>query len=197
MRKFLPFAPRLAGIAAATRHLRSLVIVPVLAMVTVFPASAQTSSDSEAKSTGAILINIDKARQRMTVYFDEVEKYVWPVSTGQAGYSTPSGTYTATSMNEVWYSKEWDNAPMPHSIFFRKDGYAIHGTYEAKNLGRPASHGCVRISRENAATLFAMVKKIGLKNTEVVLTGVTPGGEYRVAREEPRYGRGGWYESDG
>ena len=95
-------------------------------------------------------------------------------------------------MNEIWYSKEWDNAPMPHSIFFRKDGYAIHGTYEAKNLGRPASHGCVRISRENAATLFALVKKVGLKNTEVVLTGVTPGGEYKVARpEEPRYGQAG------
>jgi hypothetical protein len=120
----------------------------------------------------------------MTVSLDGAEKYVWPVSTGQAGYSTPSGTYTATSMNEIWYSKEWDNAPMPHSIFFRKDGYAIHGTYEAKYLGRPASHGCVRISRENAATLYALVKKVGLKNTEVALTGVTPGGEYKVARYE-------------
>ncbi len=184
-----------------------LVIVPVLATMLAYPAAAQTSSNSETKtssnsetkSTGAVLINIDKSRQKMTVFIDGAEKYVWPVSTGQAGYSTPSGTYTATSMNEIWYSKEWDNAPMPHSIFFRKDGYAIHGTYEAKYLGRPASHGCVRISRENAATLYALVKKVGLKNTEVVLTGVTPGGEYKVARpEEPRYGQAGagWYESD-
>jgi L,D-transpeptidase-like protein len=184
-----------------------LVIVPVLATMLAFPAAAQTSSNSETKtssnsetkSTGAVLINIDKSRQKMTVFIDGAEKYVWPVSTGQAGYSTPSGTYTATSMNEIWYSKEWDNAPMPHSIFFRKDGYAIHGTYEAKYLGRPASHGCVRISRENAATLYALVKNVGLKNTEVVLTGVTPGGEYKVARpEEPRYGQAGagWYESD-
>jgi hypothetical protein len=184
-----------------------LVIVPVLATMLAFPAAAQTSSNSETKtssnsetkSTGAVLINIDKSRQKMTVFIDGAEKYVWPVSTGQAGYSTPSGTYTATSMNEIWYSKEWDNAPMPHSIFFRKDGYAIHGTYEAKYLGRPASHGCVRISRENAATLYALVKNVGLKNTEVVLTGVTPCGEYKVARpEEPRYGQAGagWYESD-
>ena len=177
MCKFLPFA-----------HFFGLVIVLVLAMMPAFPASAQTSSSSEAQSTGAILINIDKSRQKMTVFLDGVEKYVWPVSTGQAGYSTPSGTYTATSMNEVWYSKEWDNAPMPHSVFFRKDGYAIHGSYEVKNLGRPASHGCVRISPENAATLFALVKKNGLKNTEVVLSGVTPGGEYKVARAPaPRY----------
>jgi hypothetical protein len=200
MCKFLSFA-RFYG----------LVIVPVLAMMLAFPASAQISpnsetqgnnsqtqgTNSETQSTGAVLITIDKSKQRMTVLLDGVEKYVWPVSTGLAGYSTPSGTYTATSMNEIWYSKEWDNAPMPHSIFFRKDGYAIHGTYEAKNLGKPASHGCVRISRENAATLFAMVKKVGLKNTEVVLTGVTPGGEYKVARSaEPRYAGGGWYESN-
>ena len=175
------FAPRLA--AAATRHLRGLVIVPVLAIMVVLPASAQNSSSSEAQSTGtAILITIDKSRQKMTVFLDGVQKYEWPVSTGRAGYSTPSGNYTATSMNEVWYSKEWDNAPMPHSVFFRKDGYAIHGSYEVKDLGRPASHGCVRISPENAATLFALVKKNGLKNTEVVLSGVTPGGEYKVAR---------------
>jgi hypothetical protein len=177
MCKFLPFA-----------HFYGLVIVLVLAVMLAVPASAQTSSSSEAQSTGAILINIDKSRQKMTVFLDGVEKYVWPVSTGQAGYSTPSGTYTATSMNEIWYSKEWDNAPMPHSVFFRKDGYAIHGSYEVKNLGRPASHGCVRISPENAATLFALVKKNGLKNTEVVLSGVTPGGEYKVARAPaPRY----------
>jgi hypothetical protein len=161
MCKFLPFA-----------HFYGLVIVLVLAVMLAVPASAQTSSSSEAQSTGAILINIDKSRQKMTVFLDGVEKYVWPVSTGQAGYSTPSGTYTATSMNEIWYSKEWDNAPMPHSVFFRKDGYAIHGSYEVKNLGRPASHGCVRISPANATTLYALVKKIGLKNTEVVLTGV-------------------------
>ena len=203
MRKLLPFDLRLTGLAAATRHFRGLVIVPVLAMMLAFPASAQTSPDSKTQSTGvagtAVLINIDKAKQKMTVFLNGVEKYDWPISTGRAGYSTPSGTYTATSMNEVWYSKEWDNAPMPHSIFFRKDGYAIHGSYEVKNLGRPASHGCVRISPENAATLYALVEKNGLKNTEVVLTGVTPGGEYKVARQAaPRHGQAGrgWYESN-
>ena len=203
MRKLLPFDLRLTGLAAATRHFRGLVIVPVLATMLALPASAQTSPDSKTQSTGvagtAVLINIDKAKQKMTVFLGGVEKYDWPISTGRAGYSTPSGTYTATSMNEVWYSKEWDNAPMPHSIFFRKDGYAIHGSYEVKNLGRPASHGCVRISPENAATLYALVEKNGLKNTEVVLTGVTPGGEYKVARQAaPRQGQAGrgWYESN-
>src|SRR5262245_51789271 len=111
-----------------------LMIVPVLAMMLAFPASAQITSSSETQGNGAVLVNIDKSKQKMTVFLNGVEKYVWPVSTGQAGYSTPSGTYTATSMNEIWYSKEWDNAPMPHSIFFRKDGYALHGTYVSKSL---------------------------------------------------------------
>ena len=188
-------------LSASPRHFRGLVIAPVLAMMLAFPASAQTSSDSETESTGtagaAVLINIDKTKQKMTVFLDGVEKYDWPVSTGRGGYSTPSGTYTATSMNEVWYSKEWDNSPMPHSIFFMKDGHAIHGSYEVKTLGKPVSHGCVRISPENATTLYALVEKNGLENTEVVLTGVTPGGEFKVARPAaPRYSQAvpGWYE---
>ena len=85
----------------------------------------------------AIVINIDKTRQRMRVLLKGAEKYEWPVSTGRPSYFTPSGSYTATSMSEVWYSKEWDDAPMPHSIFFTKDGHAIHGSYEVRNSASP------------------------------------------------------------
>ena len=147
------------------------------------PGGSEPQSDPGAKKAGsALLININKAKQKMTVILDGIQKYDWPVSTGRAGYSTPSGTYTATSMDEIWYSKEWDNSPMPHSIFFMKDGHAIHGSYEVKNLGKAVSHGCVRISPENATTLYALVKANGLENTQVVLTGVTPGGEFKTAR---------------
>jgi len=98
--------------------------------------SENSGIESAAKTSipvpSTILINIDKTKQQMTVFLDGVESYNWPVSTGKAGYSTPSGTFTARSMNEIWYSKEWDNAPMPHAIFFMKDGHAIHGSYEGK-----------------------------------------------------------------
>jgi uncharacterized protein (TIGR02246 family) len=153
--------------------------------------SASTSTPEAQKA--AVLINIDKTNQKMTVFLDGVEKYDWPVSTGRAGYSTPSGTYTATSMNEIWYSKQWDNSPMPHSIFFMKDGHAIHGSYDVKHLGKPVSHGCVRISPENAATLYALVGDNSLENTQVVLTGVTPGGESKFARgqADPGWGYSG------
>jgi len=163
-------------------------------------------ADAVAPSEPTVIVTIDKGIQEMTVWVDGVETYTWPVSTGQAGYSTPSGTYTASSMNKIWYSRQWDNAPMPHAIFFTKKGHAIHGTTEEKRLGNPASHGCVRLSRKNAATLFALVEEKGLKNTQVVLTGVTPGGEYKVSQPPPRpraypdypgRGRYGWYDQYG
>jgi lipoprotein-anchoring transpeptidase ErfK/SrfK len=162
-------------------------------------AETQSEPNPATKKVGsAILIKIDKTKQKMTIFLGGVKKYEWPVSTGKGGYSTPSGTYTATSMNEIWYSKQWDNAPMPHSIFFIKDGHAIHGSNEVKNLGKPVSHGCVRISPDNAAALYAMVAKNGLESTQVVLTGVTPGGESKVASRaggKSRYGQAGpgWY----
>jgi hypothetical protein len=77
-------------------------------------------------------------------------------------------------MNEIWYSRQWDDAPMPHAIFFTRKGHAIHGTAETQKLGRPASHGCVRLAPENARTLFALVKETGLEKTEIVLSGEIP-----------------------
>ena len=142
------------------------------------PDAAQTDSNTAPeKPKTSVLINIDKSSQEMTVFVDSVETYSWPVSTGRPEYATPSGTYTPTSMNEMWYSKQWDNSPMPHSIFFMKDGHAIHGSHEVKNLGKPASHGCVRLAPANAATLYTLVKATGMENVQVVLTGTTPGGE--------------------
>ena len=134
--------------------------------------------DVAAPAPSEILINIDKAKQKMVVSVDGKTKYTWPVSTGRPGYSTPSGSYTPGSMNEIWYSKQWDNAPMPHAIFFTKEGHAIHGSYDVKHLGHPASHGCVRISPKNATTLYNLVAENGLDRTKVVLAGATPGGDY-------------------
>jgi lipoprotein-anchoring transpeptidase ErfK/SrfK len=149
------------------------------------PGSRRASNaDMAGASKGAVFVNIDKTSQTMVVFLGGVEKYEWPVSTGRLGYSTPSGTYTATSMNEIWYSKQWDNAPMPHSVFFIKDGHAIHASLDVKNLGKPVSHGCVRISPRNAATLYALVKENGLENTQVMITGISPGGEYGVGGAE-------------
>ena len=134
-----------------------------------FVALAAFAAPSPAGA--AVLVTVDKSSQQMTVAVDGERRFTWPVSTGKTGYATPSGAWTAFRMEEDHYSKEWDDAPMPHSIFFTKDGHAIHGSFETKRLGMPASHGCVRLSPAHAATLFALVRREGLANTKVVLTG--------------------------
>ena len=107
----------------------------------------------------------------MTVAVDGVERYRWPVSSGLPSYETPNGSFRTFRMEEDHYSKEFDDAPMPHSIFFTKQGHAIHGTDSVNRLGSPASHGCVRLSRDNASKLYALVQEQGVLNTTVTLTG--------------------------
>jgi hypothetical protein len=134
-----------------------------------------------------LLIEINKTSQRMTVSRDGVPLHVWNVSTGRAGRDTPSGNFTPFRMEVDHYSREWDNAPMPHSIFFTKRGHAIHGSYEVKKLGSAASAGCVRLEPKNAATLFNMVKAEGLNNVKVEIGGaVTPRRAPEIARRAPQ-----------
>jgi L,D-transpeptidase catalytic domain len=116
-------------------------------------------------------VTIDKNNQMMTVAVDGVTRYHWPVSTGIPSRETPNGTFRAFRMEEDHFSKEFDDAPMPHSIFFTKIGHAIHGTDWESRLGTPASHGCVRLSKANASTLYALVQEQGVLNTTVTLTG--------------------------
>ncbi|MGE0232544.1 MAG: L,D-transpeptidase [Flavobacteriaceae bacterium] len=116
-----------------------------------------------------VLAHIDLSDQRMDVYVDGFKRYSWPVSTARRGYRTPVGTYRPTRMHEMWYSRKYDMSPMPHSIFF-KGGYAVHGTTEVKYLGRPASHGCVRLHPDNARRLYQLVKSQGSKATRITIT---------------------------
>jgi hypothetical protein len=141
-----------------------------------------------------ISITVDKDNQAMTVAVDGVERYRWPVSTGNPSHETPNGSFRTFRMEEDHFSKEFDDAPMPHSIFFTKIGHAIHGTDSEGNLGTPVSHGCVRLSRANASTLYELVQRDGVLNTTVTLTGSSqialarnprPRGNTAVARRAP------------
>jgi lipoprotein-anchoring transpeptidase ErfK/SrfK len=130
----------------------------------------------------SVVIEVDKSSQQMSVAVDGVTRYRWAVSTARAGYSTPSGTYHPERIERTWFSREYYNSPMPHSIFFH-NGYAIHGSYEISRLGGPASHGCVRLHPSNAATLYALVSREGLGATTIVVTGHGAGAARRHVRE--------------
>jgi L,D-transpeptidase catalytic domain len=151
----------------------------------VLAAALLTSAFWSGGAQAAVTVTIDKSIQQMTVELDGKPLYQWPVSTGKAGaYETPSGKYKAFRMEKDHFSKEWDDAPMPFSIFFTPKGHAIHGSLEVKRLGTPASHGCVRLLPANAEKLYALVEKEGVLNTTVILTGVTPPSAPAVARRK-------------
>lgn len=133
-------------------------------------AAAALLSLTAVAARASVLISVDKSMQQMSVSVDGVPRYRWVVSTGRAGYGTPSGTYRPQRMERTWFSKEYYNSPMPHSIFFH-GGYAIHGSYEIHRLGGPASHGCIRLHPANAATLFGLVKQRGIGDTTIVVSG--------------------------
>jgi len=116
----------------------------------------------------SVVVHIDRPSQRMSVTVDGVPRYNWRVSTARHGYVTPPGTYHPQMLARRWFSKEYYNSPMPHSIFFH-GGFAIHGTYEISRLGGPASHGCVRLDPSNAAILYGIVEREGMGATTIVI----------------------------
>jgi len=114
-------------------------------------------------------IYIDKSNQRMTVSVEGVHLYQWDVSTGKRRYETPSGTFQPFRMEPDHFSTEWNDAPMPHSIFFTYQGHAIHGTPKTRRLGRAVSHGCVRLAPQDAATLYSLVEQYGMGKTKITI----------------------------
>src|SRR3990172_5859160 len=123
---------------------------------------------SPASAASSIVARIDLSDQRMQVYVNGFPRYSWAVSTARRGYRTPVGTFRPQRLERMWYSRKYDMSPMPNAIFFL-GGYAIHGTDVIKRLGTPASHGCVRLHPSNAATLFALVSRNGVNNTQIIV----------------------------
>lgn len=121
-----------------------------------------------SRADAAVVVQIDRASQRMAVSVDGVPRYNWRVSTARRGYITPPGTYHPEMLARRWFSRKYYNSPMPHSIFFY-GGFAIHGSYEISHLGRPASHGCVRLDPANATILFGLVQREGMAATTIVI----------------------------
>ena len=150
------------------------------AAVLALPLSLALSLPLASLARADILVSIDKTTQSMSVTVDGAPRYIWPVSTGRPGYDTPNGTFKPNRMDADHLSQEWDNAPMPHTIFFDLHGHAVHGFFDVKHLGLAVSHGCVRLSPDHAATLFDLVKAEGMANTSVVVGGRTPGGGFTL-----------------
>jgi|EndMetStandDraft_8_1072994.scaffolds.fasta_scaffold940799_1 lipoprotein-anchoring transpeptidase ErfK/SrfK len=141
----------------------------IVSLVAVLAAFSSLLFAEPAAAQAGVVARISLSSQRMEVYVDGEPRYNWAVSTARRGYRTPTGTFQPTAL-AVWHrSTIYSGSPMPHSIFFLR-GYAIHGSYEIKHLGRPASHGCVRLHPSNAKALFSLVSAHGRGNTTIQIT---------------------------
>ena len=121
-------------------------------------------------ASAEVVAEIDLSTQRMTVKVDGLVRHVWAVSTARQGYATPTGSFRPERLERVWYSTIYHGSPMPYAIFFHGN-FAVHGTYETGALGRPASHGCVRLLPANARELFDLVRQHGLERSRIVVSG--------------------------
>lgn len=133
-----------------------------------------------ASAEAGVQVRVDIASQRMQVTTTDGEVYNWAISSGRKGFRSPNGVYRPTRLERSWYSRKYGGA-MPYAVFFR-GGYAIHGTTAIGNLGRPASHGCIRLHPANAAKLFALVKKHGAGSTRIALNGAASDGLSQFAK---------------
>ncbi|MBV5262969.1 L,D-transpeptidase [Pinisolibacter aquiterrae] len=138
-----------------------ILALTLLVLLAVF-GRAQTAE-------AAVEARIDISTQRMVVLVDGVRQGEYAVSTGRKGYRTPTGDFKPQRMHKRYYSRKYHNSPMPHSIFFA-GGIAVHGTYETGRLGRPASHGCVRLAPRAAAELFELVRQHGMQNSRIIVS---------------------------
>ncbi|MEF2548832.1 L,D-transpeptidase [Aurantimonas sp. E1-2-R+4] len=121
-----------------------------------------------SSAAAGLVAKVDLSSQTLTVIKNGKVMYRWPVSTARKGYVTPTGSWRPKRTHRMWYSRKYDMSPMPYSVFYH-GGYAIHGTNAVSRLGRPASHGCVRLRTANARTFYSLVKTVGMGNTRVIV----------------------------
>ena len=155
------------------------------------PVWSQTKKTDEApapKSSGGQLVaNINLSSQNMTVTVDGRTVHTWAISSGASGHETPTGSFRPQWAVKMHFSSKYDDAPMPHSVFFN-GGIATHGTGSIGRLGSPASHGCIRLAPGNAQTFFNLVHQYGFQSTRIVVRGSTPSQNYaRRQSREDRY----------
>jgi lipoprotein-anchoring transpeptidase ErfK/SrfK len=140
--------------------MRAAAALGALIIVALLPLPAHAAS---------LVARVSLSAQTMTVTENGVVRYRWKVSTGRSGYTTPTGSWRAKWASRHHRSRKYDNAPMPYAIFFN-GGYAVHATFDLKRLGRPASHGCVRLHPDNAAEFYQLAQRTGLSNTRILIS---------------------------
>lgn len=147
-----------------------IALFSVVAVLSLLAAPAEARGKERRRHATAlppiVVVNVNIASQTMSVSANGWPEGYWRISSARAGYHTPRGSYRVTRMARVYFSKKYDDAPMPNSVFFY-GGYAIHATNHISQLGRPASHGCIRLHPSDSAEFFELVQRYGMSRTRI------------------------------
>jgi hypothetical protein len=122
----------------------------------------------EISPQGPLMILISIPEQTMHVYRNGILIGRSSVSTGSKGHETPGGVFSILEKNQTYYSKKYDNAPMPNMQRLTWSGIAMHS---GALPGYAASHGCVRLPYDFSQLLFKETSRGG---TVVIGDGKTP-----------------------
>jgi len=159
--------------------IRTLAATLSLAAALVPRAEAQTPAPAQPAApavptpvpVSALRIDINIPENRLRVYDGDSLVKVYRVSVGLPGHDTPDGEFTIdhAEWNPWWRppARDWakddhvtppgPNNPMGRVKLFFAPYYYIHGSPHVQDLGRPASHGCVRMMNRDVIELARLV----------------------------------------
>src|SRR5258707_6344046 len=99
-------------------HAISAKLINITAAALTGAALLLGAGNGAAHAANKIVARVSLSQQIMEVSVDGRPTFAWKVSTGDRAHVTPTGSFKPTRMHEMWYSKKYDNAPMPHAVFF-------------------------------------------------------------------------------
>lgn len=127
-------------------------------------AISAKAQQSESRSSRLILVSIPDCK--LALLEDGKVIKIFPVAVGKDSTPSPEGAFTIKNrvVNPTYYHEGKVVAPGPQNplgsrwMGLSQKGYGIHGTNAPKSIGKAASHGCIRMAKQDLEQLFQLVK---------------------------------------
>ncbi|MGD9811156.1 MAG: L,D-transpeptidase family protein [Sphingobium sp.] len=111
--------------------------------------------DANAPKEGPVVITVDLKAQTLSVFRDGYEIGAAVILYGATDKPSPLGTFPIRQKIADYYSRTYDNAPMPYALRLTQDGVFIHGSDVEWGYG---THGCIGVPTPFAKKLFSVAK---------------------------------------
>jgi len=142
-----------------------LLAAVLMRAVALAQQSHGTGSEVVAETaTRRIVVSIPD--RKLAFIENGILRKTFPVAVGKQSTPSPSGSFRVVSriVNPTYYHEGTVVPPGPANpvgtrwMGLSEHGYGIHGTNAPASIGKAASHGCIRMARNDLEQLFAMVR---------------------------------------